>query len=385
VLYVGRHTQTLTGSGDHVTIPVGLAGVKGGSIQDNPPILSAYVNTFAGTKATQGDSTGIGIAASFYSPYGITTDGTNLYITDFYSNRISKIVIATQVKTNFIGHYSAGAGGRTEGDGEAAWFNTPRGITTDGTYLYVCDYGNNAIRRILIGASTGSVAANFVGTNGATGGATEGTGAATGEFHSPSGITYYAGNLYVADTFNNKIRKIEISTLTTSTLAGPTGVVGAAAFTDGTGANAEFNQPQGITNDGTYLYIADTANHRIRRILMSSGVTDTIAGTGIAGFNDGNGSVAQFNAPIGITTDGTYLYVADSVNHNIRKITGAKTATTAADTTVSIVAGISPGGTPGIADGYGTAARFNNPYGITTDGTNLYVTEYTNYDIRKIQ
>jgi len=383
VLYVGRHTQTLTGSGDQVTIPVGAAGVKGGSIQGQVPDLSTMVNTFAGTKGTQGATPGTGTAALFTNPYGITTDGTNLYLADFASCQISKIVIATQVVTDFAGHF--GTGGRTEGVGAAAYFNTPRGMTlvkTDiGVDIYVCDYGNNSIRKITFDAGAGTATvSSFAGTLGAVDGAVEGTGDAA-TFHSPSGITYYDGNLYVTDTFNNKIRKIVVSTTEVTTIAGQSGVVSSAAFIDGTGVNARFNQPQGITNDGTYLYVADTVNHSIRRIVITTGVTDTIAGTGAAGLVDGNGTVAQFSSPIGITTDGTYLYVADSVNHNIRKITPG---TTAALTTVATLAG-STGSTPGTADGYGTAAKFNNPYGITTDGTNLYVAEYTNYDIRKIQ
>lgn len=384
VLYVGRHTQTLTGTGDTVTIPVGLAEVRGGSVQGQVPDLSTMVNTFVGTKGTQGATPGTGTAALFTNPYGITTDGTNLYVADFASCQITKTVIATQVMTDFAGH--SGTGGRTEGVGAAAYFNTPRGMTlvkTDiGVDIYVCDYGNNSIRKITFDAGAGTATVSpFAGTLGATGGAIEGTGAAA-TFHSPSGITYYDGNLYVADTYNNKIRKILVSSTEVTTLAGQSGVVGDAAFINGTGVEARFNQPQGITNDGTYLYVTDTVNHSIRRILMTTGVTETIAGTGVAGFVDGAGTVAQFSSPIGITTDGTYLYVADSINHNIRRITPGASA---ALTTVATIAGISPGGTPGTADGYGTAARFNNPYGITTDGTNLYVAEYTNYDVRKIQ
>lgn len=390
IVYVGKITQMLVGSGDFVTIPAGLATIIGGSIQKQPLSFTGMVNTFAGTKATQGTQTGVGILAGFNNPYGITTDGTNLYVTDFKTCKISKIVISTQVVTDFIGH--AGSGGRTEGTGADAYFNTPRGITSDGTNLYVCDYGNNAIRRITVVGGTPSVTGGFVGTDGATGGAIEGLGVATGTFQGPSGITYFDGNLYVADTGNHKIRKIVIASLETTTIAGPSGIVGSAAFRDGTAVNAQFNWPQGITNDGTYLYVADTVNNRIRRIVMVSGIpnaedvagdTITLAGTGVAGSSDGtNGSNATFNGPIGITTDGTYLYVADSTSDKIRMISNAKTALTAAGTTVVTLSG---GVIAGTLDARGVAAGFYGPYGITTDGTNLFVTEYSNYDIRKIQ
>jgi len=156
-----------------------------------------------------------------------------------------------------------------------------------------------------------------------------------------------------------------------TTLAG-TGSSGSAD--NSTGTSASFNGPRGITTDGTNLYVADSDNHLIRKIVISTGVVTTLAGTGSNGSANGTGTSASFNYPNGIATDGTNLYVIDTNNHRIRKIvisTGV----------VTTLAGSSSGST----DATGTSASFNYPIGITTDGTNLYVSDQSNHRIRKIE
>ena len=146
-----------------------------------------------------------------------------------------------------------------------------------------------------------------------------------------------------------------------TTLAGS----GSAGNTDATtGTNAQFNVPQGITTDGTNLYVTDYNNHTIRKIVISTGVTTTFAGAG--------GGI--FYYPTGITTDGTNLYVADRNNHRIRKIVISSRV-------VSTLAGSSSGNT----DATGSSAQFAQPHGITTDGTSLYVTDRLNDKVRKIE
>ena len=146
---------------------------------------------------------------------------------------------------------------------------------------------------------------------------------------------------------------------------------------DGTGAAARFNGPYGITSDGTNLYVADRSNHTIRQVVISTGVVTTLAGTaGTLGTTDGTGATARFNLPSGITTDGTNLYVTDTGNHTLRKIVIASGVVT----TIAGTAGIS-----GIIDAtIGTDARFNLPSGITTDGTNIYVADTGNHTLRKV-
>lgn len=152
-------------------------------------------------------------AGTFNSPSGITTDGTYLYITDTGSNTIRWIVISTG-ENGILAGSTAGSAGSTNGTGTAALFNSPSGITSDGTNLYVADTGNNTIRKIVI--STGEVTL-FAGSSTGASGSTDGTGTAA-LFHSPSGITTDGTNLYVTDAGNNSIRKIVISTKTVTTL-----------------------------------------------------------------------------------------------------------------------------------------------------------------------
>ena len=120
----------------------------------------------------------------------------------------------------------------------------------------------------------------------------------------------------MGDFHNHLIRQIVISTGVVTTVAG----TGSSGSANGTGTSASFNLPQGITTDGTNLYVADQDNHLIRKIVISTGVVTTVAGTGSSGSANGTGTSASFNGPTGITTDGTNLYLADSLNHLIRKI-----------------------------------------------------------------
>jgi hypothetical protein len=146
---------------------------------------------------------------------------------------------------------------------------------------------------------------------------------------------------------------------------------------DGTGAEARFRNPHGITTDGVNLYVGDTFNHTIRKIVISTGAVTTLAGSaGSLGSADGMGAAARFNNPYEITTDGVNLYVADTNNSTIRKIA----ILTGAVTTLAGSAGQS-----GSADGTGAAARFYRPQGITTDGNSLYVSDSDNNSIRRIQ
>jgi actin-related protein len=132
------------------------------------------------------------------------------------------------------------------------------------------------------------------------------------------GITTDGTNLYVADFGNHQIRKIVIDNGTVTTFAG-TGSVGSTDNT--TGTSAGFNNPRGITTDGTNLYVGDAGNHLIRKIVIDNGTVTTLAGTGSIGSTDNTtGTLASFKFPSGMTTDGTNLYVVDQSNNLIRKI-----------------------------------------------------------------
>jgi hypothetical protein len=276
----------------------------GGSFQGSELSLTKEVETLAGTCC---NSSGRGISgsnnndtgteASFFEPFDITTDGTNLYVIDTKNNTIRQVVILTTAVTTLT----------------SASFNDPKGITTDGTNLYVADTLNHKIRQIVIDNGTVTTLAGD-GSQGSTDHAT-GTSAS---FHTPMGITTDGTNLYVADTINDLIRQIVIDNGTVTTLAGD----GSQGSTDhATGTSASFNDPTGITTDGTNLYVADRGNKKVRQIVIDNGTVTTLAGTGSAGRIDGAGvSLARFRQPAGITTDGIDLYVIEQGNHLIRKI-----------------------------------------------------------------
>jgi hypothetical protein len=304
-------TITVTDAAGNVSSKLTLSSFNvieqmGGSSQGVELSLSTVVTTLAGTGST-GSSNGTGTSASFSSPYAITTDGSNLYVADSENHLIRKIVISTGAVTTVAGTESSGS---ANGTGTSASFSSPQGITTDGTNLYVADNGNHLIRKVVI--STGAVT-TVAGTG--SSGSANGTGTSA-SFSSPQGITTDGTNLYVADYGNHLIRKIVISTGAVTTVAG----TGSSGSANGTGTSASISQPYEITTDGTNLYVAEYGNYLIRKIVISTGVVTTVAGTVSGGSANGTGTSASFSFPMGITNDGTNLYVADMGNDLIRKI-----------------------------------------------------------------
>jgi sugar lactone lactonase YvrE len=329
-----------------------------------------YAFTLFAGAGSVGSADGTGTAAHFDEPYGLALDsGGDLYVADRNNDIIRKISSAGSV-TTIAG--LAGNGGSTDGTGSAARFDVPTGVAVDSSgNVYVADAGNNVIRKI----TSSGVVTTIAGLAG-TAGSVDGTGAAA-NFSQPFGVAVdSAGNIYVSDFGNNSIRKITPGAVVT-TLAGTEGVTSTnyvdglpsnPGSADGTGGDASFSQPAGITIDSSgNLYVADSANNTIRKI-TSAGVVTTLAGlAGTTGSTDGTGSAARFNAPRGVTVDSSgNVYVADGGNTLIRKVTSAGVVTTLA-------------GTPGTfeaAPGTGAAAYFDVPVGIAVDGSgNLYVSE----------
>ena len=324
------------------------------------------VMTLAGSARASGSDDGTGSAARFNAPTGVAVDGSgNVYVADSGNCTIRKITSGGAV-TTVAG--LAGAGGSDDGMGSSARFDYPEGVAVDGSGdLYVADSENSTIRKV---ASDGTVT-TLAGSAGISG-ARDGTGSA-GQFYYPGGVAVDgSGNVFVADTWNNSIRKITTAAVVT-TLAGQTSI----GSVDGTGNAARFNEPWGVAADRPgNIYVADAGNHTIRKI-TSNGTVSTLAGSaGASGSDDGMGSAARFNFPEDVAVDGSgNVYVADSGNDLIRKITS--------DGTVSTLAGSA--GASGSADGMGSAARFYSPQGVAVDGSgNVYVADSRNFTIRKI-
>ncbi|MFT6289570.1 MAG: streptogramin lyase, partial [Ilumatobacter sp.] len=211
----------------------------------------------------------------------------------------------------------------------------------------------------------------LAGTAGSTG--EDNANGISASFNYPVGVAVDgSGNVYVADQFNHLIRKIS-PTGDVTTLAGTAGSTGA---NNANGTSASFNYPTGVAVDGSgHVYVADSSNHLIRKI-SPSGVVTTLAGdAGNSGAVDGNGTSASFNKPFGVAVDGSgYVYVADQDNHLIRKISPAGVVTTLAGD-----------GSFGEDNANGISASFNNPVGVAVDGSgNVYVADQSNHLIRKI-
>jgi sugar lactone lactonase YvrE len=355
-----------------VTVPVlagtGLVAVNvSGDLVSGPTFTYDYqyvVSTIAGGgPSVKGSNDGTGTAAQFYYPWDVTIDNAgNLFVTDNGNNEIRKITPAGVV-TTFAGSTTQG---NVDGTGSVARFFDPTGITIDPTgNLYVADKYNNEIRKITPAAVVSTVAGGSL--PGSMDGSVSGA-----SFQLPSGICIDpAGNLYIADWGNNEIRMITPGG-SVSTIAGSTTSPGNA---DGTGTAASFNVPAGICIDALgNLYVGEYGNDNIRMISPTHVVT-TLAGSTSEGYNNGTGSAAQFNQPIGIVADPKgNIYIADAGNNEIRKITPAGMVTTIAGSPMH-----------GNADGIGSAASFYGPSGIAIDATgNLYVADYENNEIRKI-
>ncbi|MGB7217219.1 MAG: IPT/TIG domain-containing protein [Vicinamibacterales bacterium] len=325
------------------------------------------VSTLAGLAGSAGRAEGTGTDARFNAPAGVAIDATgNLYITDTSNHALRKMTMSTEVVTTLAGSPSNGSIDNTTA---AALFASPSSVAVDGSgTVYIADTFNHTIRKI----TPGGIVTTLAGSAGNSGSA-DGTGSAA-RFFLPSGIAVdAAGTVVVADTSNHTIRTITSAGVVT-TLAGLAGTKGSA---DGTGSAARFNFPNAVAVDGSgTVFVADTVDHTIRKI-TSSGVVTTLAGSvGNFGSADGTGSAARFVYPAGVAVDGSgTVFVADTDSHTIRKITSAGVVTT--------LAGVA--GTGGSADGTGTAARFTFPFGVAVDGAgNVFVADAGNHTIRQI-
>ncbi len=341
-------------------VPLTCACSKSGS--SSKP-ASNTVSTYSGTGAA-GANNGTGTSASFTFPASIITGGSGeLFVGDFGNNLIRAINMSSVAVTTIAG---TGTAGLVNGSATTAKFNGTANIVFDSNgNLYVADEENNVIRVI----NTAGTVSTLCGSGLA--GYQDGP-ASSARFDHPEGMaTDAAGNLYVADGHNNVIRKIALSTGIVSTYAG----TGIAGFANGALSSATFNDPYGLTMDASgNLYVADILNNSIRKINAATNIVSTYAGTGTKGLSNGPAASATFNYPLGCIFDSFgNMFVADTYNNVIRKISSTGTVTTFAGT-----------GTAGATDGPASTASFNFPIGLAISGNGIFVADTHNNVIRKI-
>jgi sugar lactone lactonase YvrE len=333
-----------------------VADTDGHVIRQVTPIGTNWVvTTLAGSAGNPGSVDGTGNEARFNAPYGVAADRAgNIYVTDTFNNVIRKLAL---VGTNWTVTTLAGLGGNhgsTEGSGSNARFNGPSSVAVDNAgNVYVADQINHTVRKVTSAGEATTLAglAGYAGSQNGTG--------TVARFNRPEGVAVDgAGNVYVGEYFNGTLRKVTSAGVVTTLAAG-------------------LGSPYGVAVDGaTNIYVADSEGYTIRKVTRFGSVTTLAGSVGLSGNLDGIGGAARFNYPTGVAVDGaTNIYVADTWNHSIRKVTPARVVTT--------IAG--QAGSSGSADGMANEARFNHPSGIAVDLTgNLYVADAYNNTIRKL-
>lgn len=350
-------------------MPLGLARDATGNLyvadSENHTIRKVtregLVTTLAGLADTPGQADGMGSAARFNRPEGIAADaGGTLFVADTQNHTIRKVTPEGFV-TTLAG--LAGEAGSADGIGNEARFRQPTAVAVDGSgNVYVSDTRNSTLRKITPSGAVTTLA-GMAGSEGSV----DGTGSEA-RFSWPGGVAVDAGgNVYVADT--RRIRKVTPEGVVTALAGSPV-----QGTQDGTGSGAQFLGPGALTlgGDGN-LYASDGS---IRRITLAGEVTTLAGNAFMPGYADGTGYDVLFNGAAGVAADDLgVVYVADSKNCVIRKVTSAGVATTFAGMAAN----------PGRADGLGDDARFDGPSGMTMDSAgNLYVSDTGNNTIRKV-
>lgn len=343
-------------------------------------LIPGIISTAAGDGFWLYNGDGIAAtSANIYLPSGVVVDAAgNFYISDSGNERIRKVDAVSHKISTVAGDGNAGV----TGDGGTAIYanlNAPAGLAIDGAgNLYIADSNNHAIRRV--DANTGIIT-TIAGVIGHPGYSGDGGAATSAELNTPEGVAFdNNGNLYIADTSNNRIRMVAASNGNISTVAG----TGTAGFGGDSSAatSAQLNAPWGVAISATGdLYIADQNNNRIRMVAASNSNISTIAGSSATqgfGGDGGPATSAQLNIPENVALDPAgNLYIADAGNNRVRKVNAA----------TGIISTIAGNGNPSVSgDGSpATQAGLYGPDALSLDGNgNLYISDLFHHRIRKV-
>ncbi|MBI4575343.1 MAG: hypothetical protein HY722_03665 [Planctomycetes bacterium] len=337
-----------------------------------PQLSTAAGDGLAGFAGDGGAAT----AARLNAPPGVAADSDgNVYIADATNHRVRKLTVATGVISTVAGDGTAGF----LGDGGAATsarLDDPVAVAVDAAgNLYIADRDNHRIRRVLASAGTISTIVGD-GTAGFAGDGADGTAA---RINTPTGVAVdLAGNVFIADQGNHRVRRLEAHIGHVTTYAG-NGTQGFGG--DGAAATAaQLDTPTGVAVDTAgNVYVADRGNHRVRKVTASTGNIATIAGDGTAGSTGDGGAAtsARLSSPSALAVDGALnVYIADRDNHKIRRVDG---------TTAGISTAVGDGTAGSLGDGgAATAGRLDTPQGVAVDASgNLHVADTNNHRARK--
>jgi RHS repeat-associated protein len=381
---------------------------KAGGTQFGIVMTAGDVYTIAGSASGSHGFSGDGgaaISARMHRAAGVTLDASgDVFVADQSNNRVREVT-AAGVMSTFAGNGGQLSNVGNGGPATGAALKTPSGAVSDQAgNVYIADTDNNRVQEIAAANHTqfgivmtaGDVYTVAGSATAASGSSGDGGPAAVALLDRPSGVAVdAAGNIYIADTTNNRIQEVAAASGTMSTVAGSATGASGSSGDGGPAASALLNAPAGVAVDRAgNIYIADTTNNRIQEVAAGSGTMSTIAGsaTGASGSSGDGGPAASalLNAPRGAAADAAgNLYIADTGNNRIQEIAkaaGTQFGVTMAAGDVYTIAG-SASGTSGISGdgGPATAALLNAPQGVTADGSgNLYIADTLNNRIQEI-
>ncbi len=372
---------TTTGTYNNIQLTVrDMTGVTASGIFTITPVAppAGSIITYAGNgNVGFGGDSGNPLTAQMNFPRSVAVDSSgNLYIADQNNQRIREVVKATGNIITVAGNGSAGYSG-DNGPATSAMLNYPSGVAVDSSgNLYIADVYNNRIREVV--KATGNIIT--IAGNGTSGYAGDGGAATSAEVYYPFAVAVdSSGNVYIADTDNYRIREVTKSTGVITTIAGN----GTAGYSGDGGAatSARLFNPYGVGVDASgNVYIADTYNERIREVVKSTGIISTFAGNGIAGFTGDGGAAtsAELYTPESVYVDASgNVYIADAGNNRIREVTHATG-------NITTLAGNGTAGGGGDA-GAATSASLNFAYGVAVDSTsNVFIADANNNRVREI-